>query len=93
MALVQFIRDTATDRNRGIPYPGFFVSNAVVSSSPATTFAIGVTVDSLHVIEVSVDGRMQFEGTAWNRNVGTGQVIFTGAVNVSSWVQIKVYLK
>lgn len=93
MALIQFIQDTTTGRKRGVLYPGFFVSNATVSGSPATTFAIGMTVDSIHTIETFVDGRLQLEGTAWNRNTGTGQVIFTGAVSVGSWVQIKVYLK
>ena len=93
MALVTFVHDTVANRKKAVAYPGYFKFNETVSDAPKTTFTLGMTIDSAHEIEAWVDGRIQQEGVAWNRNTGAGTVIFTGSVGVGSWVYVKVYRK
>lgn len=94
MALYTFVYDDSTRRRRLVAYPGFVDTTTTNSGAPTTDFSIsGVTIDSIHAIDVWMDGRLQVETTNYSRNTSLNKITFVSNVNTNSVVRIRVYLK
>jgi hypothetical protein len=93
MALLQFIFDTSTRRKYGVPYPGFIDETFIIAGSEKSQFDLSTDIDADHAIDVEVDGRGQLEDTHWTRDTTNNRVNTDSAVNVGSWVRVRIYRK
>lgn len=94
MGLFSFLYDTGGKSRKAIAYPGFVDVVETVAGSPKTEFTLGVTIDSEHKIDVSIDGRDQpIEDTHWSRDKDNGKIIMTESVPVGKVFKARIYLK
>lgn len=93
MGLVSFWLDTTTQRKRAVAYPGFVDFHETVVTSAKATFLLAVDIDAAHAIDAYVDGRIQEEGVAWNRDSSANSVVFTTPIDVGRWVKVRVISK
>ena len=93
MTLFYRLFDTSTNARKGIPYPGFIDENFTVSGSEQSQFNLSTDIDADHAIDVEVDGRGQLENTNWTRDTTNNRINTDSAVNIGSWVRVRIYRK
>lgn len=92
MALVQIVKNTTTNKDIAVLYPGF-TDEKFTASNGQTVFALAKDIDAAHFIDAWVDGRLQEETTHWTRNVTTNEITFTAGVTAGSLVKFRIYNK
>lgn len=95
MGLFSFVFDTETFKKRAVAYPGFSTFTETVAGSAATDFSMNgvVSLDTIHHVDAWVDGRKQTDTVHFNRDVENNKIVFTQAVNIDSFVEIRIYSK
>ena len=84
----------ATPYAGSLGYPGFTDYIETVVGSAKSTFTIGVDIDALHKLDVSIDGRDQpIENTHWTRDVSANTVTMSEPIKVGSIFKCRIYLK
>lgn len=94
MALFVQVYDNTAKKKRYVAYPGFTDVVETVTGSAKTVFSLGVDIDAVHKIDVSIDGRDQpIENTHWTRDIGANTITTSEAVNIGSVFKARIYLK
>ena len=93
MSLFQLLFDTSTNQKKAILYPGFVDEVFTVSGSSQSQFNLSTDIDADHAIDVDVDGRGQLENTHWTRDTTNNRINTDSAVNVDSWVRVRIFRK
>lgn len=91
---VKYVAVDDTTKKRTLVSAGGFTDNDFdVGGGGQTTFTIpgGLTVQTK--VDVLRNGQLMREGASrdYQRNTGTGQIIFTYTVPQNSWIRVRVY--